>query len=133
MSAISRFSCALGWNSPPEDESFLEDRPPQKPTDRRSSVRHPGFGKPAYLGWWKDGEVHTTAVQLRDISSEGAMVLTTHLPPDEHISLRQAEPVGARWCPARVVRVKENPVGLLEVGLALHAPSDSDLFKPEIT
>ena len=59
------------------------------------------------------------------------MVLTTHLPPDEHISLRQAEPVGARWCPAKVVRVKETSVGLIEVGLALHAPSDSDLFKCE--
>ena len=61
------------------------------------------------------------------------MVLTTHLPPVEHIRLRQAEPVGARWCPARVVRVKETSVGLVEVGLALHVPSDSDLFKPEIT
>src|SRR5438270_685582 len=107
MSAISRLFGALGWNPPPEDDSCWGDRPPPKTDDRRLSVRHPGNGKAVYLGWWKDGELHTAAAQLRDISSRGAMVLTTHLPPDEHIWLRQAEPIEARWCPAKVVRVKE--------------------------
>ena len=54
------------------------------------------------------------------------MVLTQELPPDEHIWVSFVNTAGVRWCPARVVRVKETSVGLVEVALAFQAPRNSD-------
>ena len=76
MSAINRLLFALGWISPPEQDSCWGERPPQKPTDRRMSVRNPACGKDAYLGWWIGEEFHSVAGQFRDISSGGALILT---------------------------------------------------------
>jgi PilZ domain len=129
MSAISRLLRALGWISPPEQGFCWGERPPQKPTNRRMSVRHPSSGNDAYLGWWKDGHLNTAPAQFRDISSGGAMVLTRDMPPDEHVWLCLAKPAGARWCPVMVIRARETSVGLVELGLAFEAPCDSDLFK----
>src|SRR5271157_2917924 len=129
MSAINRLLFALGWISPPEQDFCWGERPPQKPSDRRMSVRHPACGKDAYLGWWKDGKLNTAAAQFRDISSGGAMVLTRDMPPDEHVWLCLAQPVGARWCPVRIVRARETSVSLIEIGLAFEASCDSDLLK----
>jgi len=126
MSAISRFFRGIGWISRREDDTSWGNRPPFKPADRRLSFRYPGCGRAAYLGWWKDGKLHTAVAHFRDISSGGAMVLTQVVPPDEHIWVSFVNPAGVRWCPAKVVRVKETSVGLVEVGLAFQAPRNSD-------
>jgi len=128
MSAINRLLFALGWMSPPEQDSCWGERPPQKPTDRRLSVRHPVSGKDAYLGWWIGEEFHSVAGQFRDISSGGALILTREEPPNKHVWIGLASSVETHWCPARVVRVRETSVGLIQVGLAFHSPCNSVLF-----
>ncbi len=129
MSAINRLLFALGWISPPEQDSCWGERPPQKPTDRRMSVRHPASRNEANMGWWVGDEFHSVAAHFRDISSGGALILTRELPPNKHVWIGLAKPVQTRWCPVRVVRERETSVGLIEVGLAFQAPCDFDLFK----
>ncbi len=128
MSAINRLLFALGWISPPEQDSCWGERPPQKPTDRRMSVRHPASRNEANMGWWVGDEFHSVAAHFRDISSGGALILTREGPPNKHVWIGLARPVETRWCPARVVRVRETSVGLIEVGLAFHSPCSSVLF-----
>ena len=93
-----------------------------------SSARHPASRNEAYIGWWVGDEFHSVAAQFRDISSGGALILTREEPPNKHVWIGLARPVETRWCPARVVRVRETSVGLIEVGLAFHSPCNSVLF-----
>jgi hypothetical protein len=129
MSAISRLFSALGWNSPPEDDSFWGDRQPHKLTDRRLSVRYPGFGEATYLGWWAGEEFRFVEGQLRDISSGGAQILTWEDPLNKHVWIGPVEPGETCWCLTRVVRVREVWFGLIEIGLAFEGSCDSDLFE----
>ncbi len=85
MSTISRLLFALGWNSPPEQDSCWGERPPVKPSERRSSPRHPASPNEAYIGWWAGEEFRSVAGQFRDISSGGAMFLTREEPPNKHV------------------------------------------------
>ena len=118
MSAISRLLFALGWISPPEQDSCWGERPPREATDRTISLRHPTSPNEAYIGWWVGDEFHSVAAHFRDISSGGALILTREEPPNKHVWIGLVKPVETRWCPARVVRVRETSVGLIEVGLA---------------
>ena len=129
MSALSRLLFALGWISPQEQDSCWGERPPVKPSDRRSSPRHPTSPNEAYIGWWAGEEFHTVAGKLRDISSGGALILTREEPPNKHVWIGLVKPIETRWCPVRVVRVRETSVGLVEVGLAFEASCDSDLLR----
>jgi len=129
MSAISRLLFALGWVSPPEQDSCWGERPPVKPSDRRSSPRHPASPNEANIGWWAGEEFHSVAGKFRDISSGGALILTREEPPNKHVWIGLVKPVETRWCPVRVVRVRETSVGLIEIGLAFEASCDSNLFK----
>jgi len=129
MSAINRLLFALGWISPPEQDSCWGERPPVKPSERRTSPRHLASPNEANMGWWVGDEFHSVAAHFRDISSSGALILTRELPPNKHVWIGLAKPVQTRWCPVRVVRERETSVGLIEVGLAFQAPCDFDLFK----
>jgi len=129
MSAISRLLFALGWISPPVQDFCWGERPPVKPSERRSSPRHPASSNEAYIGWWVDEEFHSVAAQFRDISSGGALILTLEAPTSKHVWIGLVKPVETRWCPVRVVRVRETSVGLIEIGLAFEASCDSNLFK----
>ena len=128
MSAINRLLFALGWISPPEQDFCWGERPPQKPIDRRMSVRRPASPNEANMGWWVGDEFHSVTAHFRDISSGGALILTREEPPKKHVWIGLARPVETRWYPARVVRVRETSVGLIEVGLAFHSPCNSVLF-----
>ena len=129
MSAISRLLFALGWISPEEQGSCWGERPPVKPSDRRSSPRHQTSPNEAYIGWWVGNEFHSVAAKLRDISSGGALVLTREEPPNKHVWIGLVKPAETRWYPTRVVRVRETSVGLVEVGLAFEASCDADLLR----
>ncbi len=129
MSAISRLLFALGWISPPEQDLCWGERPPVKPSERRSSPRHPATSNEAYIGWWVGEEFHSVAAQFRDIRSGGALILTLEAPTSKHVWIGLAKPVVTRWCPVRVVRERETSVGLIEIGLAFEASCDSVLLK----
>src|ERR1051326_5141910 len=113
MSAISRLFSALGWNSAPEDDSCWGDRQSQKPTDRRLSVRYPGYREPNCLGWWAGEEFRSVEGQLLDISSGGALILTWEDPINKHVWISPVEPGETRWYLTRVVRVREVWFGLI--------------------
>ena len=100
-----------------------------KPSDRRSSPRHSTSRNEAYIGWWVGEEFYSVAGQFRDISSGGALILTRDEPPNKHVWIGLVKPVVTRWCPTRVVRVRETSVGLVEIGLAVEASCDSDLLR----
>ena len=56
------------------------------------------------------------------------MIITLEAPTSKHVWIGLAKPVVTHWCPARVVRVRETSVGLIQVGLAFHSPCNSVLF-----
>ena len=119
MSAINRLLFALGWSSPPEQDSSWGEPPPQKPTDRRMSVREPARGILGYLGWWIGDEFYAVAGQFRDISSVGALIVTREEPPKKHVWIGLASPGETYWCPAKVARVRETSAGSIEIGLSV--------------
>ncbi len=129
MSALNRLLFALGWISPQEHDSCWGNRPPLKPSDRRSSPRHPASSNEAFIGWWVGKEFHSVAGQIRDISSGGALILTSEEPPNKHVWIGLVKPIETRWSPVRVVRVRETSVGLVEVGLAFETSCDADLLR----
>jgi len=129
MSAISRLIIALGWGSPRGQDSCWGERPPLNQSDRRASPRHPTSPNEAYIGWWAGERFHSVAGQFRDISSSGVLILTREEPPIKHVWIGLVRPAKTRWCPTRVVRVRETSTGLIEIGLAFEAACDSDLFK----
>ena len=129
MSAISRLLFALGWISPTKQDSCWGDRPPVKPSDRRSSPRHLTSPNEACIGWWAGDEFRSVAGLFRDISSGGAMIITREEPPNKHVWVGLVKPIETRWCPTRVVRVKETSIGFIEIGLAFDATCDSDLLR----
>jgi hypothetical protein len=130
MFAFSRLLGVLGWDFPAEEASHWGERPPAKPSERRSSPRYPASPNEAYMGWWAGGErFHRVAAQFRDLSSGGALIVTREMPPHEYVWIGLTKSIAIRWCPVRVVRVRETSVGLVEVGLAFQATCDSDLFK----
>jgi hypothetical protein len=129
MSAFHALLSVLGWESPAEKKSQWGKRPPVKLSDRRSSPRYPASPNEGYMGWWVGEEFHTVAVQFRDFSLGGALILTREMPPSEHIWLGLAKPSETPWCPVNTVRVKETSVGLVEVALLFPEPCDYDLFK----
>jgi hypothetical protein len=128
MSTMNRLLGVLGWVTPNEEDSYWGDPPPVKPSDRRSSPRHPASPNEAHVGWWVGEEFLSVAAQFHDISSGGAMIFTKEVPPYQHVWIGLAKPVETRWCPVRVVRVRKIAVGLIEVGLEFHSPCDSTLF-----
>ena len=129
MTALSRLLVSLGWNYLPEQDSRWGERPKVKPSDRRASPRHPSPPNEAYIGWWAGDEFHSVAGRVRDISSGGALILTREEPTNKHVWIGLVKPVETRWCPVRVVRMRETSVGLVEIGLAFEASCDSDLLR----
>src|SRR5271166_4770651 len=109
-------------------DSDWGDRPPVRPSERRKSPRHLASPNEANMGWWVGDKFHSVAAHFRDISSGGARILTREEPPNKHVWIGLARPVETVWYPARVVRVRETSVGLIEVGLAFHSPCNSVLF-----
>jgi hypothetical protein len=125
---MKRLLDLLSWVTPDDVDSDWGDRPPVRPSERRTSPRHLASPNEAKMGWWVGDEFHSVAAHFRDISSGGALILTREEPPNKHVWIGLARPVETRWCPARVVRVRETSVGLIEVGLAFHSPCNSVLF-----
>ena len=72
MSALIRLLFALGCMSPTKIP-VGGHRPPSKPSDRRSSPRHPASSNKTYIGWWTGEKFHSVAGQIRNISSGGAV------------------------------------------------------------
>jgi hypothetical protein len=114
--------------TPNEEDSYWGDPPPVKPSDRRSSPRHPTSRNEALIGWWGGGTFHSFGAQFDNISSGGAIILTTKVPPYQHVWIGLVMPVKIRWCRFKVVRWRKIAGGLIEVGLAFHSPCDSALF-----
>jgi len=83
----------------------------------------------AHIGWWVGEEFHSVAGQFHDISLGGAMIVTTEVPLYPKVWIGLANSVETRWSPVKVVRWRKLAEGLIEVGLAFHAPCDSALFE----
>lgn len=129
MSALIRLLTILGWDLPAEKVSDWGERPKVKPSERRSSPRYAASPNEAYVGWWIGEDFRTVSAQFRDLSSKGALIVTREMPPNKHVWVGLATPVRSRWCPMKVMRVKETWVGLVEVALAFQATCDADYFK----
>src|SRR5271157_1957004 len=114
MFAISRLLFALGWISPLEQDFCWGERPPVKPSERRSSPRYPASPNEAFMGWWVGERFHRVAAQFRNLSSGGALIATTEMPPHKYIWIGLTKSFATRWCPVRVVRERETSVGLIE-------------------
>jgi hypothetical protein len=124
MSAVDELLGVLGLETAAEEDSPWGARPSVRPAERRRSPRHPASPNKAYLGWWKDKRFHSAAARFRDVSAEGAKILTRTLPSRKHIWISLARPVETRWYPAQIVWVRESSVSVLEVGIAFQIPGD---------
>src|SRR5271166_2467703 len=128
MSTLNRLLVALGWDSPAEKDSPWGEHPPVKLSERRSSPRYPVSPNEALMGWWVGERIHKVKAQFRDVSLGGALIVTIEMPPYKYVWISLTKSIATRWCPVRIVKVRETSVGLIEVGLAFKETRDSDLF-----
>jgi hypothetical protein len=123
----------MGWNFPSENVSQWGELPRAKPSERRSSPRHPASPNEAWVGWWVGDKFHSVAAQFRELSSSGALILTREIPANGCVWIGLDKPFETRWVPMKAVRFRETSGGLIEVGLAFQAFCGSDLFEALIS
>ena len=80
---MKRLLGVLGWVTPNDVDSDWGDRPPVRPSERRTSPRHLASPNEANMGWWVGDEFHSVAAHFRDISSGGALILTREDAPQQ--------------------------------------------------
>ncbi len=129
MSTMNRLLGVLGRITSNEKDSQWGNRRYVKLSDRRSSPRHMAFPNEARLGWWVGEGFHSVAAEFHDISLCEARIFTADIPMYKHVWIGLARPLKTRWCPVRVIRVRELALGLTEVGLAFNSTCDSALFE----
>jgi hypothetical protein len=129
MSVLDSLLSVLGWKRPVRERSHWGKRPPEKPSDRRSSPRYPASRHEGYVGWWIGEEFRQVAVEFHDFSLGGTLILTREVPTTEHVWIGLARPCETPWCPVQAIRVKNSEGGLIEVALHFPEPCDYELFK----
>jgi hypothetical protein len=128
MSTLSRLlSCLL--TPPVNDALSWGESPSGRTRKRRASPGCLVSANQAFVGWWVGEKFHSVVGIASDITSRGARILTTQVPPHDHIWIALAKPDELRWDAVKVVQIKESSYGLFQVGLAFKAGGESNVFR----
>jgi hypothetical protein len=129
MSTFTRLFRGFADGRTANDERSWGESPSVTRPERRSSPRYFVTANHVLVGWWVGELFRSTDAYADDVSSGGAMILTTELPAQQHVWIALAKPQKTRWYPAKVVWVRESSYGLFRVGLAFNVRGESNFFK----
>jgi hypothetical protein len=81
------------------------------------------------MGWWVGDIFHIVDAHAHHFSSGGALILTSQIPPHDHVWIALSRAQQPHWHRAKVVRVSRSRTGVVKIGLASEHPGEFTVFQ----